>query len=89
MQNTIVYAVLYINVDTPSYSEILSIHVDYEKAIDNLIEIANFREKNGILTQYMEPTSEYGSIDEIKNIIKQNNELIDEDIYRIQKLKIQ
>ena len=80
---TKIYAVLYIHMDKSDYSEILGIFRDREKAIDELLERANYREKDGKLTQYMKPTDEYVSFSDLRNKVSSDGELFDVDIYRI------
>tara|TARA_Y100000389_G_C17186136_1_gene376485 strand:+ start:319 stop:579 length:261 start_codon:yes stop_codon:yes gene_type:complete len=82
------YGLLYINTDEPKHSEIYGIYKTYENVLEKLLICANYREKDGQLTQYMKPTDEYKNLNEIKDIIKKNNELIDVDIYRIQEIYI-
>ena len=77
------YCLLYINVDKADYAEILGIYSTKEKAVLQLLERANYREKNGKLTQYMEYTQEYESFDVLKEQIMVNMELVDVDIYKI------
>ena len=87
--NNYYFGVIYINTDEPEHSEIYGIYKNYDKAINELLKCANYRENNeGELTQYMRKTNEYKNLEEIKNIIRKNNELIDVDIYRIEKLYI-
>ena len=77
------YCLLYINVDKADYAEILGIYSTKEKAVLQLLERANYREKNGKLTQYMEYTEEYESFDVLKQQVMNNMELVDVDIYKI------
>jgi len=84
-----VFAILYIPTDCSEYSEILGLFNQKEEAVNYLIKMANYRERNGNLTQYMKPTNDYDSINHIKDVIDKNNELIDEDdIFRLQEIKI-
>ena len=54
---SIVYVLLYIHTDNPEYSEILGVFNTKDKAVDELLERANYRKnKNGELTQYKEKT---------------------------------
>tara|TARA_B110000211_G_C14076433_1_gene552314 strand:- start:2665 stop:2928 length:264 start_codon:yes stop_codon:yes gene_type:complete len=81
------FGLLYINVDEPRNSEIYGIYSSYDEAVEKLLECANYREdENGELTQYMENSYEYSSLNEIRDIIRENNELVDIDIYRIEKV---
>ena len=81
------FGLLYINVDEPKNSEIYGIYSSFEEAIEKLLKCANYREnENGELTQYMKKTNEYTSLNEIRDIIRQTNELVDVDIYRIEKV---
>jgi hypothetical protein len=84
----LVYVLIYIHTDKPEFSEVLGIYKEKENAINKLIEKANYREINGKITQYYEDTDDYNSIDEIKQKLYKNMELIDEDIYRIQLVNI-
>ena len=77
------YSLLYINIDQADYAEILGIYSTKEQAVLQLLERANYREKEGKLTQYMEYTSEYESFDVLKKRVMNDMELIDVDIYRI------
>lgn len=81
---SIVYVLLYIHTDNPEYSEILGVFNTKDKAVDELLERANYRKnKNGELTQYKEKTEEYESFDILRNKVFTTMELQDEDIYRI------
>ena len=81
---SIVYVLLYIHTDNPEYSEILGVFNTKDKAVDELLERANYRKnKNGELTQYKEKTEEYESFDILRNKVFTTRELQDEDIYRI------
>ena len=77
------YSILYINTDKADYAEILGIYSTKEQAVLQLLERANYREKNGKLTQYMENTDEYESFDVLKQRVMNDMELVDVDIYRI------
>ena len=77
------YSLLYINIDQADYAEILGVYSTKEQAVLQLLECANYRERNGILTQYMEHTDEYESFDVLKNKVMDSMELVDVDIYRI------
>ena len=79
-----IYVLFYINVDEPKYSEVLGIYSSKESAVDNLLEVANYREKEGKLTQYMETTDEYPSLEFLREKVMNDMELHDVDIYRIQ-----
>ena len=83
-----VYSVLYIQTDNPENSEVLGIFRDREKAIDELLERANYREKDGLLTQYMKPTNEYDSFAKLRSTVSQTMELRDVDIYRIEQIHL-
>lgn len=81
---SIVYVLLYIHTDNPEYSEILGVFNTKDKAVDELLERANYRKnKNGELTQYKEKTDEYESFDILRDQVFTSMELQDEDIYRI------
>jgi len=81
---TILYILLYIHTDNPEYTEILGVFNTKDKAVDELLERANFRKnKNGELTQYKQQTDEYESFDILRDKVFTSNELQDEDIYRI------
>lgn len=84
-----VYTVLYIHTDTPSHSEVLGVFINKSDAVSELLERANYRERNGVLTQYMKPCTDYTSFAELVNLVNTNMELIDEDIYRITELPLQ
>lgn len=84
-----VYVVLYINPDAPENSEVLGVYAEKEKAVDELLERANYREdKNGELTQYMRPTDDYDSFSILRAKVMEEMELNDEDIYRITECSI-
>lgn len=83
-----VYTVLYIHTDDPKLSETLGVFSSKEKAVEHLIERAGYRERNSQLTQYMEPTDEYDSLEDIRQIVNETDELVDEDIYRIERLPL-
>ena len=85
---TIVYAILYIHIDKPEYSEILGVFTTKEDAVIKLLEKANYRERNGKLTYYMQPTDEYESFDFLKSKVTEEMELHDLDIYRITQLRL-
>ena len=78
-----VYVVLYIHTDIPKYSEVLGVFQNKKDAIIELLERANYREKNGVLTQYMRPTQEYESYKALWDKVEAEMELVDTDIYRI------
>ena len=78
-----VYALLYIQVDHAPSSDILGVFRDYEKAVDELLERANYREIAGRLTQYMKYTEEYESFGQLRKLVQASGELKDVDIYRI------
>jgi hypothetical protein len=83
---TSVYVLLYIHIDIPGFSEVLGVYNDKEKAVDELLERANFREdKKGRLTQYMKPSNDYESFDILRDQVTMDMELHDLDIYRITK----
>jgi len=84
-----VYVVFYIHTDEPINSEILGVFTTKDAAVDELLERANYREKNGILTQYMEPTDDYASMKELRREVMSAMELEDEDIYRITEIPCQ
>jgi hypothetical protein len=72
--------------EVPEFSEVLGVYKDKEKAVDELLERANFREnKQGRLTQYMELSDDYESFDILKDKVTREMELHDLDIYRITK----
>ena len=78
------YSLLYINIDKADYAEILGVYSTKEQAVLELLERANYRERDdGLLTQYMEYTDEYKSFDVLKNKVMNSMELVDVDIYRI------
>jgi hypothetical protein len=79
-----VYVLLYINIDEVSYSEVLGVFTDKNKAVSELLDRANYREKNGKLTQNMDPCDEYESFSCLWNLVYEQMELYDVDIYRIE-----
>lgn len=84
-----VFVVLYIHTDKPSYSEALGVFFNKADAVAELLERANYREKNGILTQYMKPCDEYESFETLSLLVASKMELVDTDIYRISELPVQ
>jgi hypothetical protein len=84
------YCLLYINTDTPEYSEILGIYENKKAAVKELLELANYRiNSDGGLTQYLADTNEYASYDDLYNMVYEKMELTDVDIYRIYKLPVE
>jgi len=81
-----VFVVFYIQTDIPENSEVLGAFNNKEDAVKELLERANYREKNGKLTQYMNPCDEYASYTDLYQLVHSNMELIDVDIYRISEL---
>ena len=77
------YSLLYINTDEAEYTEILGIYSTKEQAVMQLLERANYRERDGKLTQYMEYTDEYESFSVLKQKVMVDMELFDVDVYRI------
>ena len=84
-----VYTLLYIHTDKPSYSEVLGVFLNKSDAVAELLERANYRNNNGALTQYMKPCDEYESFESLTNIVTTNMVLEEEDIYRITELPLQ
>lgn len=79
-----IFILFYIQTDNPEFSEILGVYRSKDKAVDQLLERANYRKnKQGKLTQYMIPTDEYESFESLRNNVLKSMELYDEDIYRI------
>ncbi len=79
-----VYVVLYIHTNEPEHSEVLGVYTTKEKAVAELLELANYREnKSGVLTQYFEPTNDYESFSILRTKVMEEMELHDTDIYRI------
>ena len=83
-----VYVLFYIHTDKPEYSEILGVFTTKEEAVNELLERANYRNNNGVLTQYMLPCNEYDSFEILSDFVTKNMELVDTDIYRISELPI-
>ena len=81
---TDVYVLLYIHTEIVDYTEVLGVYTTKSKAVDELLERANYREKDGVLTQYMEATSEYESYCVLRGMVEEKLELHDVDIYRIE-----
>ena len=48
-----------------------------------LLKIANYREKDGKLTQYLKPCDDYESFTALYNEVNLKGELVDVDVYRI------
>lgn len=80
---TDVYTILYINTDEANGAEVLGVYTTKIQAVLQLLERANYREKNGQLTQYMQPTDEYRSFDALRQKVEEDMELHDVDIYKI------
>ena len=83
-----VFIVFYIQTDIPENSEVLGVFNNKEDAVTELLERANYREKNGKLTQYMQPCNEYISFTYLYQFVYDNMELNDIDIYRIEELPL-
>mgnify|MGYP000229695628 CR=1 FL=1 len=83
-----VFIVFYIQTDIPENSEVLGVFNNKEEAVRELLERANYREKNGKLTQYMDQCDEYDSFADLYNIVFSNMELVDVDIYRITEIPL-
>lgn len=83
-----VFVLLYINTENPEYSEVLGLFNKKDDAIKELLERANYREKDGKLTQYLQPTDDYESFELLKNKVETEMILKDEDIYKIQILPL-
>jgi len=77
------YVLTYIDMNGPYETEVLGVFSDKDTAVDQLLERANYRERDGSLTQYMRPTSEYPSFSHLRALVMRNMELIDCDVYRI------
>ena len=86
--NNIVYVILYINIDNPEYSEVLGVYNDKNRAVNEIIQKAHYREVNGQLTYYMEPCNEYDSFDQLRQKVFEEMEIIDLDIYRITSVRL-
>ncbi len=80
------YVVLYINTDDSEHSEVLGVYTNKDGAVAELLERANYRERDGKLTQYMKPCDEYESFQALRDKVYRDMELKDVDIYRIQEL---
>ena len=78
-----VFVVVYINTDNPEFSEVLGVFNQKEDAVTELLERANYREKNDKLTQYMRPSNEYESFSVLRQKVEREMELVDVDIYRL------
>ena len=83
-----VFVVFYIQTDIPENSEVLGVFNNKNEAVSELLERANYREKNGKLTQYMKPCDEYESYTVLYQLVQNNMELVDVDIYRITELPL-
>ena len=81
---TIVYVLLYIHADKPEYSDVLGVYKSKRKAVSELLERANYRERSdGQLTQYLVPTTEYNSYGVLFDKVYDTMQLHDVDTYRI------
>lgn len=85
IQSNVIYNIVYINTDDPENCEILGSYMDENEAVSELLERANYREKNGVLTQYFKETNEYPSYEFLFNMVKRKKVLYDVDIYKIVK----
>jgi hypothetical protein len=83
-----VYVVLYIHTDEPTYSETLGVFQHKADAVTELLERANYRELEGRLTQYMIPCNEYKSFTALREKVEYDMKLVDGDIYRIEELPL-
>ena len=84
-----VYVLLYIHTDKPEYSDVLGVYTSKKKAVRELLERANYRERDdGQLTQYMVPTDEYESYGVLFDQVCDTMNLVDVDIYRIVKHRV-
>ncbi len=80
----IVFTVLYVNIDAPENSEVISCHYNKNTAIEALIKSAHYSvNKEGKLCQYLRETDEYESFEYLRKKVEEDLFLIDEDIYRI------
>jgi hypothetical protein len=80
------FVVTYINTDEPVNSEVIGVYETKEMAIVALITAAHFEERDGELLQYKRPTTEYKSYTEIYDLVNENFELDDFDVYRIEEV---
>jgi len=83
-----VYVVLYIHTDKPTYSETLGVFQHKADAVTELLERANYRERGGCLTQYMKPCDEYESFAALREKVEHDMKLVDNDVYRIDELPL-
>lgn len=83
-----VFVLLYIHSDDSQLSEVLGVFSNKDDAVKELLERANYREKDGQLTQYLQPTDEYESFEFLKNKVESEMFLQDHDIYKIQILPL-
>ena len=81
---SVIYAILYINVNEPDLSDVLQLCTTKEEAVLALLEAAHFRKENeDKVTQYFENTTEYDSYTDLVGRIANEMQLVDSDIYRI------
>lgn len=83
-----VFVLLYIHSDDSQSSEVLGVFSNKDDAVKELLERANYREKDGQLTQYLQRTDEYESFEFLKNKVESEMLLQDHDIYKIQILPL-
>lgn len=81
-----IYTVLYINVDDNKSSEIYGFYPTKKQAVNALILAANYREKDGALTQYMRRTNDYVSMGSLYSRVWHDEFLVDDDIYLVRKI---
>ena len=65
------------------YSEVLGVFKKRKDCILELLKFANYREKDGKLTQYLKPCDDYESFTALYNEVDLKGELVDVDVYRI------
>ena len=89
-----VYVLKYIYVEDDSQNlirfnfNILGVYSTKDEAVEELLIRANYREKDGKLTQYKKFTDEYPSLQYLRDKIMNELYLNDEDIYEIEKVPL-
>ena len=81
------FVVIYYNVDEVSNSEVIGIFNSKQDAVIEMIKAAHYDEKDGVLRQYREQTTDYSSYQELFEIANRDLQLIDYDIFRVEEVK--
>ena len=77
------YTVVYINIDEFSFSEVIGTYNTLHLAVVAMIDAAHYDEVEGVLRQYMMPTDDYISYQQLYDTAIHNLEIEDYDVYKI------